>query len=247
MIKALLVDDEPANTEVLAEILKLYCPAVSVCARATTVEEALARMEDCRPGLVFLDVEMPDGTGFDLLDKVRDKSFEIIFVTAYDSFLLKAIRYSALDYIMKPISITELLAAVSRAEERINATSASRQQIELLIRNMRSSTQVHRIAVPVKDEYLFIPVPEIERLEARGAYTELFVRGGKSYLVSKNIKEYEELLPESTFFRVHHAHLINIEHVRTYHKGRGGYLEMASGATIEVSARKKDEFLSRFR
>lgn len=246
MIKALVIDDEPANTEVLAEIIKAYCPGITLCGQAANIDEAELLIEEKNPQLIFLDVEMPGGSGFDLLDRLKNKRIEVIFVTAYDSFLLKAIRYSALDYIMKPISIPDFVAAARRAEERIGNASVN-HQLELLLQNMKGPAQVQRIAVPHKNEYLFVPISDIERLEAKGAYTEIFVKSGKAYLVSKNIKEYEDLLPGGVFCRVHHAHLINIEHVRAYHKGRGGYLEMASGASIEVSVRKKDEFLSRFR
>jgi two-component system LytT family response regulator len=246
MIKALLIDDEPANTEALAELIKTSCPGIRICGQAASVNEAERLTEELSPQLLFLDVEMPDGSGFDLLDRLKDRRMEVIFVTAYDSFMLKAIRYSALDYITKPVSIPELMAAVARAEERIGHTSVN-SQLELLLQNIKSPAHVQRIAVPYKDEYLFVPVSDIERLEAKGAYTELFVKGGKGYLVSKNIKEYEELLPKSTFCRVHHAHIINIDYVRAYHKGRGGYLEMADGTSIEVSVRRKEEFLARFR
>ncbi len=246
MIHTLLVDDEPGNSDILSTLLTEYCPSVTICGKASNIDEAAHLITTTKPQLIFLDVQMPGGSGFDLLDRISNKYMEVIFVTAYDSFLLKAIRYSAIDYIMKPVNLTELTAAVQRAEERITGKTIN-HQLELLLSNIRQPAQVQRIAIPNKDEYLFVPVADIMRLEAKGAYTEIFVSSNKSYLVSKNIKEYEELLPEAMFCRVHHAHLVNLNFIKAYHKGRGGHIEMQSGVSIEVSVRRKDEFLNRFR
>ena len=244
-MRAILVDDEATNSGILGEILNQYCPTVEICGKAEDIAlaEQLIRKED--PHVLFLDIQLPKGSGFDLLDRIGDRKLEVIFVTAYDNFLLRAIRYSALDYILKPINIPDLILAVQRAEQRIASASAT-QQLNVLLANMRQPSQVHRIAIPHKDAYIFITISEIERLEARGAYTEIFA-GGKNYMVSKNIKEYEDLLPETLFCRVHHSHLVNINHIKTYHKGRGGYIEMISGTCIEVSVRRKEDFLNRFR
>ncbi|PZF71307.1 LytR/AlgR family response regulator transcription factor [Taibaiella soli] len=245
-MNAILVDDEKLNSEILREILKRYCPQVTVIAVCTDIAGAMQEIESQKPELVFLDIQMPNGSGFDLLDRIQQKNMEVIFVTAYDNFLLKAIRYSALDYILKPVNIGEIVNAVSRAEKRLTDRTFN-DQLQLLLSNMQKPTQTQKIAIPVKDEYIFITVSDIVRLEANGAYTEIFTNDGKSFLTSKNMKEYEDLLPESMFCRVHHAHIINMNFVRSYHKGRGGYVQMSNGITIEVSVRKKDEFLSRFK
>lgn len=245
-MNAILVDDEKSNSEILREILKRYCPQVSVMAVCTDITSAMQQIELQKPDLVFLDIQMPNGSGFDLLDRIQQKNMEVIFVTAYDNFLLKAIRYSALDYILKPVNIPELVNAVNRAEKRFAAKTFN-DQLQLLLSNMQKPAQTQKIAIPVKDEYIFVTVSDIVRLEANGAYTEIFTSDGKSFLTSKNMKEYEDLLPETIFCRVHHAHIINMNFVRSYHKGRGGYIQMTNGITIEVSVRKKDEFLSRFK
>lgn len=245
-MNAILVDDEKNNSEILREILKRYCPQVDVVAVCTDITSAAQQIETLKPDLIFLDIQMPNGSGFDLLDRIQQKNMEVIFVTAYDNFLLKAIRYSALDYILKPVNITELVNAVNRAEKRI-ADRSINDQLQLLLSNMQRPTQTQKIAIPVKDEYIFVTVSDIVRLEANGAYTEIFTNDNKSFLTSKNMKEYEDLLPETMFCRVHHAHIINMNFVRSYHKGRGGYVQMTNGITIEVSVRKKDEFLSRFK
>lgn len=245
-MNAILVDDEKNNSEILREILKRYCPQVDVVTVCTDITSAAQQIETLKPDLVFLDIQMPNGSGFDLLDRIQQKNMEVIFVTAYDNFLLKAIRYSALDYILKPVNITELVNAVNRAEKRI-ADRSINDQLQLLLSNMQRPTQTQKIAIPVKDEYIFVTVSDIVRLEANGAYTEIFTNDNKSFLTSKNMKEYEDLLPDTMFCRVHHAHIINMNFVRSYHKGRGGYIQMTNGITIEVSVRKKDEFLSRFK
>lgn len=244
MIRTLLIDDEQGNSDILSAILAEYCRTLSICGQACNIDEAIQMISTTDPQLVFLDIQMPGGSGFDLLDKVAHKNPEVIFVTAYNDFLLKAIRYSAVDYIMKPVDITDLIAAVGRAEQKIMA-KRSNQQLDLLLSNIRQPA-VQRIAILHKNEYIFVSVHDIMRLEAKGAYTLIFVSDGRCYTVTKNIKEYEELLPHEMFCRVHHSHLININFIKTYHRGRGGYIEMHDGASIEVSVRRKEDFLNRF-
>ncbi|WP_222165205.1 LytR/AlgR family response regulator transcription factor [Edaphocola aurantiacus] len=246
MIQALLVDDEPKNSEILSEILRRYCPSVSVAGICADIMEAEKMLSEVQPQLIFLDVQMPGGSGFDLLDKIRHQRIEVIFVTAHNDFMLQAIRYSALDYILKPIAIPEIIDAVSRAAERL-AGKQMMQQLELLLSNMQKAAPDQKIAIPHMEGYLFVQISDIMRMEARGAYTEIFGNNGKSWLVSKNIGEYEQILPDALFIRVHHAHLVNLQYVKAYHKGRGGYIEMENGSTIEVSVRRKDAFLDRFR
>lgn len=246
MITAILIDDEKSNSDILTEILKQYCPAVSVVGSCRNIDEAGKLIAATDPQLIFLDIQMPNGSGFDLLDRIRNRQLEVIFVTAYDNFLLQAIRYSALDYVLKPVNIVEITQAVKKAEERIASRQANRQ-LELLLSNMLQPVHAQRIAIPSKEGYVFVPVTDIIRLEASGAYTTIFIHNGESHLTSRNIRDYEDLLPSSLFCRIHHAHLVNLNYIKTYHKGRGGYVEMTNGISIEVSVRKKEEFLSRFK
>lgn len=246
MIKTILVDDEKSNLNILSEILKKYCPTISVCATCTGIAEAEADILKWNPQLIFLDIQMPNGNGFDLLDKIKRTNIEVIFVTAYNNFLLKAIRYSALDYIMKPISINEVVEAVARAEERLSGRSAM-HQLELLLSNIQGPAHTQKIAIPHMEGLTFVSISDIVRLEAKGAYTEIFTNNGKNFLVSKNLKEYENMLPETMFSRVHNTHMVNLHYVKRYHKGNGGHIEMENGARIEVSVRRKEAFLARFK
>lgn len=245
MITALIVDDEQKNITVLQEMLRRYCPSVTVIGTAANIEAAKKMILDLAPQLVFLDIQMPGGSGFDLLDSVKGQSLEVIFVTAYENYLLKAIRYSALDYILKPINFEELIAAVYRAEQRLSI-QATNNQLSLLLHNIRQPEQTQQIAIPVKEGYLIVLVREIIRLQANRGYTEIYHISGKNYLTSRNIKEYEDMLPDSLFCRVHAAHLVNVDFIKIYHRGRGGYIELKNGDTIEVSVRRKEQLLSRF-
>ncbi|RYD99622.1 MAG: response regulator transcription factor [Sphingobacteriales bacterium] len=245
MITALLIDDEQKNSVVLQEMLRRYCPSVSVLGIAVNTTESSSMIQELQPQLIFLDIQMPGGSGFDLLDSIKGQAIEVIFVTAYDNYLLKAIRYSALDYILKPVNLEELIAAVYRAEQRMAGQSANKQ-MSLLLHNIRQPEETQQIAIPVKEGYEFILVREIIRLQASRGYTEIFHTSGKTYLTSKNIKEYEDLLPATLFCRVHAAHLVNVAFIRIYHRGRGGYIELKNGDSIEVSVRRKEQLLSRF-
>ncbi len=246
MIKTILVDDEKSNPNILSEILKKYCPAVSVCATCNDIMEAELLIEKWNPQLIFLDIQMPNGSGFDLLDKIKRTHIEVIFVTAYNNFLLKAIRYSALDYIMKPVSISEVAEAVTRAGERLTNKSAM-HQLELLLSNIQGPVQSQKIAIPNMGGLTFVSMTDIVRLEAKGAYTEIFINDGKTYLVSRNLKEYENMLPETMFSRVHNTHIVNLQFIKRYQRGNGGTIEMENGAEIEVAVRRREAFLARFK
>jgi two-component system, LytTR family, response regulator len=170
----------------------------------------------------------------------------VIFITAFDEYSLKAIKYSALDYLLKPVNIEELKVAVLKAEERIAARNTD-SRIENLLYNLRKpQPDLQKIALPSKEGYIFILLTDIIRCESKTGYTTFYVDGMDKIVSSRNIKEYEPLLPTEIFFRIHNSHIINLNHVKKYHRGRGGYIEMDDGAMIEVATRRKDEFLARF-
>ena len=243
MIRAIIVDDEPKNRRILRQLLEKFCPQVAVEHEAGSAKEALEVIALSKPELLFLDIEMPYGNAFDLLDQLVPVDFEIIFITAFDEYTLKAFKYSALDYLLKPVNIEELQAAVERASKKIHLKSIN-QQLTNLLENLNSTKQpISKIAVPTNDSYVFVALREILRLEARGNYTCIYTADGSKHISSRNIKQYDEMLPEKQFFRIHNSHIVNLEHVKKYRRGRGGEVEMADGAVLEVATRRKDAFL----
>jgi len=247
MIDCILIDDEPANTRVLKKMLEEFCPDAHVIGEATDAAQAEELIRQQRPDLLFLDIEMPYGNAFDLLERLMPVDFEVIFVTAFNEYSLKAFRYNALDYLLKPLNIGELQTAVQKASERLRLRDSNRQLNNLLANLRQPDAHLHHLALPNMEGLSFVPVNTILRCEASGGYTLFYLRNGEKILSSKNIKEYEEILPADTFLRVHSAHIINLQCIRKYHKGRGGYIEMEDQAMIEVATRRKADFLSRFR
>jgi two-component system LytT family response regulator len=246
MIRSVLIDDEPKNNRILKMMLEEFCPGITVAGQTDNVTDGVNLIRELKPDLVFLDIEMPHGNGFDLLDQLMPIRFEVIFITAFNDYSLKAIKYSALDYLLKPVNIDELKTAVIKAAERI-ASRNMNARIENLLYNLHKPQQeLQKIALPSKEGYVFVLLTDIIRCESKTGYTTFFIEGAEKMVSSRNIKEYEPLLPNDIFFRIHNSHIINLNHIRKYHRGRGGYIEMDDGALIEVATRRKDEFLARF-
>jgi len=246
MIDAIIVDDEPKNVKILKALLNEYCPEVRVVGEASSADEAANIINEKKPDVVFLDIEMPYGNAFDLLDKLKPVDFEIIFVTAFDDYTLKAFRYSAIDYLLKPVNIDELKAAVEKANSQKNLKNMNLQLNNLLFNLHKNADSPARIAITSQDGFSFVSINEIMRCEAKGNYTYIFTTDHQKHISSRNIKAYEDMLPSSIFFRIHHSHIINIGYVKKYHKGRGGTVEMEDGTMIEVATRRKNEFLALF-
>ncbi|OQP57980.1 LytR/AlgR family response regulator transcription factor [Niastella populi] len=246
MINALIIDDEPKNIRILRGLLNESCPEVRIIGEAVSAETAIPLIAETRPDLVFLDIEMPHGNAFDLLDKIMPIDFEIIFITAFDAYTLKAFKYSALDYLLKPVSIDELKTAVQKAKERIRFKNINVQLQNLMFNINKPNSNLQKIALPNNDGLVFVQLAQIIRFEARGGYTYVHTTENQKYVSSRIIKEYEEILPAEIFFRIHNSHIINLNFVKKYHKGRGGLIEMNDNALIEVATRRKDEFLARF-
>jgi len=243
-MRTLIVEDEPKNIKILKKFLADYFPEVDVIGEAASIQKAKEKYHNLKPGLLFLDIQLTDGNVFDFLDQVMPISCEIIFITAYDSYALKAFKYSAIDYLLKPLNIEELRSAIKKAEQNIGQKSIN-VQLKQLIEN-RSKHSPEKIALPTNGEIRFIGLNEIMYCNARGPYTCVHTSSGKVLMTSRTIGEYEELLPDDLFFRVHNSFLINMNFIARYIKGRGGVLEMQDGKKIEVATRRKDEFLSRF-
>ncbi len=241
--KTIIVDDEPKNLRILRQQLQTYCPQLQLLGEAQNIQEAKELISVHQPDLVFLDIEMPHGNAFDLLEQIMPIPFEIIFITAFDAYALKAFRYSALDYLLKPVSIDDLVASVNKAIERLEQKSAN-LKLENLLRNVKLSPDEQRIAVPTREGgLLFLESKEISYIMAESGYSFIFNLSGQKFISDNPIKYYEDLLPASQFFRVHYSYIINRDNVKKYKPGRGGSLELKNNVVIEVATRRKAEFL----
>jgi two-component system LytT family response regulator len=245
-INCILVDDEPLNLDGLEKMINRYCPELTVAGKATSAQEALELIRSASPQIVFLDIQMPRENAFDLLDKLMPVNFEIIFVTAFDNYALKAFRYSALDYLLKPVDMDELRTAVQKARTKLMEKDVN-MRLAGFLDQIRERSGSSRIALRTKEGLIFYPIKDILYCIAERAYTRFTFVNSKQLLVSGNLKEFESLLPEDTFCRVHDSYLINLDHVKKYHYGKGGYVEMADGVPIDVSSRKRAAFLAKLR
>jgi two-component system LytT family response regulator len=242
MLKAIIIDDEAKGRQALKQKLADYCPQVNVVAEATNGEEGIEVIEQHHPQLIFLDIEMPRMNGFEMLNNIKEKNFQVIFTTAYDQYAIKAIRYSAFDYLLKPIDIEELRSAVDKVSNAENIDT--KKQAELLQQNISHPKKLlNKLAIPTLDGLFFYNIADIIYLEAQSNYTNLYFTNKIKVTASKTLKEFEELLPTDMFFRPHHSYLINLNYIKRYIKGDGGQVELENGAYIDVSRRKKEEFL----
>lgn len=239
MLRTLIVDDEKRGRESLQKLLEVNCKNVEVLGLADSLESAYKFILKENPDLVFLDVEMPQGSGFELLKRFEKINFKTIFVTAHQHYAIKAIKFSAVDYLLKPVDVDELLEAVLHVASSGNQNN--HHHYSNLLSNL-TNEKSGKIAVPVKDGVAFIDPMDIIRLQADRAYTHIYTIAGK-YTASKNIKEYEELLNELNFFRIHNSHIVNLKHVKHFSRMDGYFAQMSDGTTVEVSRRKKDQFL----
>ncbi|MDX1909172.1 MAG: LytTR family DNA-binding domain-containing protein [Bacteroidia bacterium] len=250
MLKAVIVEDEKNSQELLRQLIVEYCPGVTVAAIAGSVAEALEAIRTHKPDLLLLDIELPDGDGFQVLEKWENKDFDVIFTTAYDQYAMRAFKFSAADYLLKPVDIEEFREAVNKVVEKRQSQPVQTdqsQKLEALLQNIRTAQQqpLKRIVLPTSNGFTVVNPDVILRCESDRNYTFIFLTDGRRILVSRTIKEYEEMLEDYNFFRVHQSHLINLNYLKNYIRGRGGYVELTDGTTVEVSARRKADFLRR--
>ena len=241
-MKALIVDDERDARLTIANYLASECPEIEHVVEGESVADGLEKIRLEKPDVVFLDIKMGDGLGFDLLDRLPSINFHLVFTTAYSEFAVRAFRYCAVDYLLKPIDPYELKEAVQRITEREAQEEASKNVDELM--QIYSTHQFERIALPGMEEINFVDVDDIIRCHADSNYTEFFLTNERKLIVSSTLKQYEELLPSDQFFRIHQSHLINLRHVDKYLK-RYSMVKMSDGSELEVSKRKKPDFLKR--
>ncbi len=247
MYTAFIVDDEKHQQETLVDLLTENFPQYSVAAVCSSVPEAVEKIKSLKPQLVFLDVVMPPHTGFDLLTQLEERNFEVIFTTSHEQYAIHAFKVSAVDYLLKPFGKNELGDALKKFEGKISDKKSSRH-MEVLLQNLNSTALDHtKIALPTLSGFVFVQVKDIVRCKADNTYTTFFISDKRQFVVSKSMKECEELLRDFNFFRTHVSHLINMNQISEYLKGDGGTVKMTDGASVDVSRHKKDEFLKQLR
>lgn len=240
-LRILLVDDEPPCRDALRIFLQSNCPDAHVVGEASSITQATALIPQTDPDLLLLDVEMDDGTGFDLLDRFPQPDFQVIFTTAHDEFAVRAFRYSAVDYLLKPVDPDELTAAVRRASQPGDAAARQRQLEQL--RHNAAAGSFERITLNTGDGLVFIRTAEIMHLEANGNYCHVFLENGERHLAAQTLAAFEEILPSPPFFRAHQSHLVNTAFVRKLAKDEGDSLLMASKTVIPLARRRRESFI----
>jgi two-component system LytT family response regulator len=245
LIRTVLIDDEIDSNRILRTLLENCCPQVEVVGVADGVGAATDLIRNIGPDLVFMDIEMNQGNAFDLLNRLQPVNFHVIFVTAFDNHAVRAFKYSAIDYLLKPVNIRELCAAVEKiAGKRVESNLL--ETMRNLVGNMHGAEfGERRMAFPTLDGLSFVVIREIIRVEAKGGYTVFYLQDGSRITATGAMKEYENLLPEAIFFRIHHSHIINLNRIKSYQRGRGGYVTMDDDSFIEVASRRRESFLQR--
>ena len=246
MTKAVIIEDEPRNIALLEELIKINCgELVEVKGHAGTIKNAIALIQNVKPELVYLDIELSDGNAFELLDMLDNLKFAMIFITAFNEYAVKAFRLNAVDYLLKPISSMEFKNATFKAIDKIKNV-LNNENILKVITELRNYNTHKKIGLPIADGIIFITPDTIIRIEAKGNYSIIFLTTGKKITCTKTLKEIENLLPGNIFLRIHHSWVINTNYIKKYYKGKNGYMEMEDGSTVAVSIRKKEKLISFF-
>lgn len=245
MLKAIIVDDEQHCIDRVVKLLDTYRKSIELVARCLTVEEGLAQIGILNPDVLFLDVHLRNQTGFDLLTQLARVDFEVVFTTAYDSYAVEAFRFSALDYLLKPIDENEFQSTILKIEQNTDLKNTAKK-LEVLFHNFENNlNRSKKVAIPTLNGLKFISTDEIVRCQSDASYTHIYLNTGRKFTATKTLKFLEELLGNDDFFRVHKSHYVNLSYVDKYIKGNGGYLQMKDGSQIEVAIRRKEEFLKK--
>jgi two-component system LytT family response regulator len=243
MLNAIIIDDETSSRNSLRQKLTKHCPEITITGECENGEEGVKNIEQKNPDIIFLDVEMPRMNGFTMLKQLTNKNFEVVFITAYDHYAIRAIKFSALDYLVKPIEIASLKAAVEKAVQKRKISSGN-ERLELLLQNlMNHKNEPQRIAIPSVEGLQFVETANIIYLEANSNYTCFHLTNNSKITVAKTLKDFEELLPGSVFIRIHNSFIVNKNQVEKYINGKGGQVVMKNGAVLDVARRKKEEFM----
>jgi len=239
---AVLVDDEPSNTELLSHFVSKYCPNITIIGQAETKEDAIAIIPELSPDIVFMDIVLDEGTGFDILEAIETTHLQVIFVTAFDEFAIKAFKYNAVDFVLKPIEIEALIVAVNNASERLEKNQyIGDKRINALIKAM-SVDKINQdfIAIPTIEKIEFIKTKTIMYCKSDGKYTEFYLSNGTKIVSSKNLGEYEALLDDQVFFRIHNSYIANLNFVKNINKAAGNYIELSDKITLPIAKRRQD-------
>ncbi|MDQ2721076.1 MAG: LytTR family DNA-binding domain-containing protein [Bacteroidota bacterium] len=241
-LKAILVDDELPSLQNLEQKITDFCPDIDIIASTQTPEEAIKLIEHHHPDVIFLDIEMPRMNGFKMLEKIKEKDFDIVFTTAYNLYAIDAVRISAFDYLVKPIAIKDLQNCVARLFK--DQGKQTPEKLEVLRQNLSDSrSQNDKITISTSEGVEFIEIKDILRIESSSNYSKIFFTDGRSFLVTKLLKDFEEILLPYRFYRIHNSHLINLSYIKKYIRGDGGQVIMQNDEIIDVARRKKEEFL----
>lgn len=244
MIKAIIIDDEHYGCQALKVALEQYCLDVDVVAICEDPELGIEAIQNHKPDLVFLDVQMPNMSGFDVLKQLAPINFEVIFVSSYDQYAIKAIKFSALDYLLKPVDVDDLIQAVKKAQERMQNAGQDYRYQSIINNIQHQSGKIEKLAVPTMEGIEFFNISDIIYCQADRNYTNLYLTNHQKHLISKNLKDFENLLSSSGFCRVHNSSLINMNHVKKYIKGEGGYVLLTDNHHVDIARRRKESFLN---
>lgn len=246
---ALIVDDELHNRNILEKMLEQHIPEIKKVLQAATVQQAIELINESHPSIIFLDIQMQGENGFDLLQQVNDYSFQIIFVTAHDNYAIKAFRFHAVDYLLKPVVVSELKEAVAKAIQNMHAPlTKNREDLHLLFRNgFMKNNLPENITIPTSEGFIVVSIPAIIYCQASNNYTIFHLTNNQKIVSSQTLGVYEELLADHQFFRAHRSYLVSLKQVRSYKKGEGGYIIMSNGDEIELSRNNKAGFLQLFK
>lgn len=243
LLKAVVIDDEAGSRQLIGGLLTNYCEGIEIVGEAASARQGVEVIRNENPDVVFLDIEMPQENGFNLLDAFDPPLFKVVFITGHDEYAIKAIKYSALDYLLKPIQLPELKAAIEAARNDISQN----RQLELFRELFKNEQRTRRIALPGSREYHVVSFENIIKLKSHENYVTFHMKGEKEYMASHHLQHYASLLPEETFFRIHRSCIINLDHVVKYEKGKGGDLQLTDGSIETVSYRRKAAFIKAMR
>ncbi len=244
-MKVVIAEDEERSREMLRKMVEMFCPEVTIVGVAESVARAVEVIRETKPDIILMDIELRPGKCFEIFPQLDSLDFEVIFTTAYKNYAIEAIKYGALDYLLKPIDMNELSLAINKACRKRKGREEN-TGLKQFLKDYRSASH-QRISLHTTDGIVYAVVDQIVRCEAKGAYTTIFLKDGNRHMTSKNLGEYESMLADHDFFRTHHSHLVNLTEVAKYKNTDGGFVEMKDGAEVPVAQRRKDEFLEKMK